>query len=79
MENLDAIKALGVDDCVKWIQAEVKRAKEHYQWAKKRYGQFDCQEEKARLDTLVSVKISLEKYAKKLRHQAREACISEDL
>lgn len=75
------MKSEGVKDVVKWLEKEIKKAKEDYDQAikdRKNFGMYeDCGEyyhqneavAKAVLDKLVSVKISTEKYAKKLNHQ----------
>ncbi len=77
-------KILGVKDCVKTIREDIKIAKEISEKAEKDFSNFggyaDCgdfyKEEviraKQHLDTLVSMKIKLEKYGKKLGHELEE-------
>lgn len=75
------MKSDGVKDVVKWLEEECKKAKKDIEQAredKRSFGIFeDCGEfyetelllAEQRLKTLVQVKISTEKYMKKLRHQ----------
>lgn len=75
------MKSEGVKDVVKWLEGEIKKAKVNYEQAikdRKNFGMYeDCGEyyhqneavAKAVLDELVRVKISTEKYAKKLKHE----------
>lgn len=75
-------KAEGVKDCVKWLEKEIKETLKTVQNNQAQYQHFggfdDCGDfykneytsSKTRLETMIHVKISLEKYAKKLRHQA---------
>lgn len=77
-------KILGVKDCVKTICEDIKIAKGRLEKAEKDFQSFgsydDCdsfyKEEvvraKQHLDTLVEMKIKLEKYGKKLGHQLEE-------
>ncbi len=71
MEYLLA-KSDGVKDCVKWIEKRIKAKKKHLKeedWYYIPHAELGC---KAEIDELISVKISLEKYAKKLKHEANE-------
>lgn len=75
------MKSEGVKDVVKWLNGEIKKAKENHEQAikdRKNFGMYeDCGEyyyqneavAKAVLDELVRVKISTEKYSKKLKHE----------
>lgn len=75
------MKSEGVKDVVKWLEGEIKKAKGNYESSKKDRlnfgmyedcGEYYCQNEavaKAVLDELVRVKISTEKYSKKLKHE----------
>lgn len=75
------MKSDGVKDVVKWLEEECKKAKKEIEEAqedKRKFGIFeDCGDfyetelllAKKKLETLVQVKISTEKYMKKLRHQ----------
>ena len=75
------MKSEGVKDVVKWLEGEIKKAKVNHEQAikdRKNFGMYeDCGEyyhqneavAKAVLDGLVRVKISTEKYAKKLKHE----------
>lgn len=75
------MKSEGVKDVVKWLEEECKNAKEDVQIAKKAregadYWGHDYYDnmisiEEAKLSTLVKVKISTEKYMKKLRHEGQ--------
>ena len=78
-------KADGVSDIVKWMDEQLKAQTKAVESARKDRASFgmyeDCgefyvtrvYEEEARLATMLSWKISTEKYMKKLRHEAREA------
>lgn len=82
------MKAEGVKDIIKWIEKEIKKEKEllkHEVKMKRNFGCFeDCGEgyrtsvfeRKAKISTLISVKISNEKYMRKLRHLANEVDIT---
>jgi len=61
-------KSEGVNDCVKWLTKEIKSAQE--QQNNFYYSSIDYNE---RINTMIRIKISLEKYAKKLKHQANES------
>lgn len=73
------MKSEGVKDVVKWLEEECKKAKKNVEYCKSErkgchYTMFDYYEEnikiaEARLDELVRVKKSTEKYMKKLRYQ----------
>jgi hypothetical protein len=72
------MKSEGVKDVVRWMEGEIKKAKGELDEANKNHslipavGEFyDTQRREAeiRLRTMVSWKISTEKYMKKLRHQ----------
>lgn len=66
------VKSEGVKDCVKWIE---KRIKEKQKYLKEQDWYYIPEAEleyKAAINELISVKISLEKYAKKLKHIANE-------
>ncbi len=75
------MKSEGVKDVVEWLEGRIKSAKVNYEQAiedRKNFGMYeDCGEcyhqneavAKAVLDELVSIKISTEKYAKKLKHE----------
>jgi len=73
------MKSEGVKDIVKWLEQECKSAKQeleraqierkgchYYMWE---WYEQDIKVAQAKLDELVRVKISTEKYMKKLRHQ----------
>ena len=78
------MKSEGVKDVVNWLKKEIKEAKKAYDRAienRRNFGMYeDCGEyyrenesvAKAVLDELVRVKISTEKYYKKLKHEERE-------
>lgn len=59
-------KADGVQDCVKWLKREIKKEQSQDD------GSFFTGADKSKINEYTDVKVSLEKYAKKLRHQARE-------
>jgi len=61
-------KSEGVNDCVKWLTKEIKSTQE--QQNNFYYSNIDYNE---RINTMIKIKISLEKYAKKLKHQANES------
>lgn len=74
-------KSEGVKDIVKWLDEKLKKKKLLVEQASKEskaftidneYGDFldECFKiEKAEFDTMLSLKISIEKYMKKLQHQ----------
>lgn len=78
------MKSEGVKDCVKWLEKKLKEEKEYLKDDEKNYANFgmfdDCGpsyrqnliEREARIESLVEVKVSLEKYMRKLRHMADE-------
>lgn len=73
-----------VKDCAKHIERKIKQEQKYLEYEKKdarNFGMFeDCgqfyvdkvTERETRIKTLIEEKISLEKYAKKLKHQAEE-------
>lgn len=72
------MKSEGVKDVVTWMEAELRKQQANVDAAEKRYspvpgiGEFYDrirEQERARLETMISWKISTEKYMKKLRHQ----------
>ena len=78
------MKSEGVKDCVKWIKKKIKEEKEQLKIAvkdEKSFGMYDdcgpayrreVERTELRIQSLVEVKISLEKYMKLLRHSAKE-------
>jgi len=78
------MKSEGVKDCVKWLEKKLKEEKKELEVDNKNYatwGMFsDCGpsyendviERKARMESLVEAKVSLEKYMRKLRHMVNE-------
>ena len=78
------MKSEGVKDCVKWLKDKLKEEKKELEKDNKNYatwGMFsDCGpsyenavvEREARMESLVEVKVGLEKYMRKLRHMADE-------
>lgn len=62
----------GVKDSVKWLNKRIKARKKELE--SHRWGILDDVEyrEKAIISEMVSIKIGLEKYAKKLKHMANE-------
>ena len=71
-------KSDGVADIVKWMEAQIKEQKKRLDEANSKHsciqevGDFfdACKREEAvRMETMVSWKISTEKYMKKLRHE----------
>ncbi len=76
-------KSDGVKDVFKWLEKECKAQKKRLNTIKKEkekgayywfsdMGESVVREEEIRLETLVSVKISVEKYMKKLKHREKE-------
>lgn len=59
-------KADGVKECAKWLKKEIKKEQNSEQ------GYFFPSINTEKIEHYTEVKISLEKYAKKLRHQANE-------
>lgn len=65
-------KSEGVGDCVKWIKGRLKSEKQSLETNDWYYNPEGKLEREAVIRELVSVKIGLEKYAKKLKHEADE-------
>lgn len=77
------MKSEGVKDVVKWLEEKCKQAKLEVERAKKAKNSFFIDNEygnyldteyfiaEAKLNQLVSIKISTEKYMKKLQHEER--------
>lgn len=75
-------KSEGVMDCVKHLIKDIKAEQKNLKEEQERRnrlgyyagsGEYRDPERKAKIDILTEQKISLEKYAKKLKHMAREA------
>lgn len=67
-------KSDGVKDCVKWLEKRIKEKKKEIDKYKRNYfdeSYFEISE-KASLNEMISIKISLEKYYKKLKHEEQE-------
>lgn len=60
-------KSEGVRDCVKWLEKKIKEAQQEREEFTDDYGYLATQ-----INTMIKIKISLEKYMKKLRHEAEE-------
>lgn len=76
-------KSDGVKDVFKWLEKECKAQKKRLDSVKEEkknglyywypdMGESVIKEEEIRLETLVNVKISVEKYMKKLKHKEKE-------
>jgi hypothetical protein len=77
-------KSEGVRDCVKWLEQELKKQEKNVEGAEKNeldFGMYDdCGEsyrhelirQKQQMETMVNIKVSLEKYMKKLKHEVDE-------
>ncbi|WNA15750.1 hypothetical protein XaC1_107 [Xanthomonas phage XaC1] len=75
------MKSEGVKDIVVWLENECKKAKakvlqakaerKDSHWLSHEYLDKQIEIAEAELDTLVRVKISTEKYMRKLRHEAQ--------
>ncbi len=75
------MKSEGVRDVFLWLKEECKQAKKELEYCKEQrkgchYNMMDWYENdikiaEAKLDELVRVKISTEKYMKKLKHQGK--------
>ena len=61
----------GVKDCVKWLIKQIKLEQE--QQNRSLFWYDDTTDYNERINTMIKIKISLEKYAKKLKHQANES------
>jgi len=57
-------KSEGVKDCVKWLEKKIKETKVN--------SNNNYFEPNSNINTMISIKISLEKYMKKLKHEANE-------
>lgn len=77
-------KSDGVRDVVKWLEQKCKEQKKVIEQAQKRYekdldwarfsdsvaySEKELEEARGKMDVLVSIKVSVEKYFKKLRHE----------
>lgn len=60
----------GVKDCVKWLEKRIKEKQKELEKVERYYGEI-CELDVA-IKTLIEVKISLEKYSRKLKHEANE-------
>jgi hypothetical protein len=77
-------KSDGVKECVKWIEKKLKKEKEQLKTdedLESAYGMYEncgssyrdaVVKREGRMESLVEVKVELEKYMKKLRHEADE-------
>jgi len=66
------IKAEGVKDCVKWLEKRIKMKQKFLKETSWSY-MFEYKlEEEEDIRELITVKISFEKYAKKLKHMLDE-------
>lgn len=76
-------KSDGVKDVFKWLEEECKAQKKRLDLVKEKkkkgayywhldMGESVIKEEEIRLETLVNVKISVERYMKKLKHKEEE-------
>jgi len=71
-------KSLGVKDCVKWIESKIKLEKQKLKNVENKY-EYDYYEgedsikQKEKMSTLISIKVGLDKYQKKLNHESNEA------
>jgi len=63
-------KAEGVKDCVKWLIEQIKLEQE--QQNRSLFWYDDTTDYNERINTMINIKIGLEKYAKKLKHQSEE-------
>lgn len=79
MTNSEFLKAksLGVKDCVKWIESKIKLEKQKLKNVEDKY-QYDYYEgedsiKQKKMSTLISIKVGLDKYQKKLNHESNEA------
>lgn len=63
-------KSEGVMDCVKWLEKRIKAQQKELKETDWYYRQEVKYEQEATIRELIAVKISLEKYAKKLKHEA---------
>ena len=63
-------KAEGVKDCVKWLIEQIKLEQE--QQNRSLFWYDDTTDYNERINTMINIKIGLEKYAKKLKHQLEE-------
>jgi len=64
-------KSEGVKDCVKWLVEQIKLEQE--QQNRSLFWYDDTTDYNERINIMIRIKISLEKYAKKLKHQANES------
>jgi len=66
-------KAEGVKDCVKWLIKQIKlEQKQQKQQNRSLFWYNDTTDYNERINTMINIKIGLEKYAKKLKHQSEE-------
>ena len=66
-------KAEGVKDCVKWLIKQIKlEQKQQKQQNRSLFWYNDTTDYNERINTMINIKIGLEKYAKKLKHQLEE-------
>lgn len=65
-------KSEGVNDCVKWIENRIKEEQKFNDSIDQYYNPESWNQRNAVIKEMISIKVSLEKYAKKLRHEANE-------
>ena len=65
-------KSDGVKDSVKWIESKIKDEQKELKDNKYSYWGDVYDNKMARIDAMIELKIELEKYSKKLRHEADE-------
>ena len=65
-------KSEGVKDCVKWIEKRIKEEQKFNDSIDRYYNPESWNERNHAIKEMISIKISLEKYAKKLKHEANE-------
>jgi len=71
-------KSLGVKDCVKWIESKIKLEKQKLKNVenKHKYDYYEGEDsikQNEKMSTLISIKVGLDKYQKKLNHESNEA------
>lgn len=66
-------KSEGVKDCVKWIENRIKSEQKLNDSIDRFFNPESWNERHKAIKEMISIKIGLEKYAKKLKHEAAEA------
>lgn len=80
-EQQDNFKAEGAEDCLRWIEIKIREANERLIASQKAGGKHvlaDATRWQARMETLVMVKVGLEKYIEARRNKVNQGTAWDD-